>query len=242
VRICEGVRVNRIVRTGPKAVRLETSSHPVDASAVFLAVHALAPQFIPSLERPLRAERGQVLVTAPLPDRPCRGSFGTTMAWWREIILPDGKFRLLFGGGRDREAPDSLFPQFKADGSPHPMLERGGFSPSREHQGRLDAQLAILFPQYRGIAITHRCGGLQSFTADHFPFIGCLDEERRIFGMVGLCGRGNHHTEVGAEYLAGKLAGVVTPIEARFGALFERFTPPNRASARWGEWKSEVGT
>ncbi|MBM4005629.1 MAG: hypothetical protein FJ295_20460 [Planctomycetes bacterium] len=37
-----------------------------------------------------RAERRQVLVTEPLAQRPCRGSFGTAMAWWREISEPDG--------------------------------------------------------------------------------------------------------------------------------------------------------
>ncbi|MBP89747.1 MAG: hypothetical protein CMJ64_24085 [Planctomycetaceae bacterium] len=58
----------------------------------------------------MHAERRQVLVTEPLAGRPCRGSFGTNLAWWREIIEPDGRFRFLFGGGRERDEPDSLLP------------------------------------------------------------------------------------------------------------------------------------
>jgi glycine/D-amino acid oxidase-like deaminating enzyme len=220
-----------------KAVRLETSAHPVEASAVFLATNALAPQFVPAYERALRAERGQVRVTAPVPDRPCRGSFGTAMAWWREIPLADGRFRLLFGGGRTRDEPDSLFPQFRG-GRTHPQLESGGFSPSVEHQGRLDEQFAILFPHLKEVEVTHRWGGLQSFTADDLPLIGCLEEERRIYGMVGFNGRGNCHSDVGAEYLAGKLAGVRSPVEAQYGHLFERFMQPGRTGANWGEWKT----
>jgi len=238
VKLYEGVRVQKIVPLG-RGVRLETSTHPVEATAVFLATNALAPQFVPAYERALRAERGQVRVSAPLPDRPCTGSFGTAMAWWRELPLPHGQFRLLFGGGRKRDEPDSLFPQFQAD-RPHPQLESGGFSPSEAHQRRLDEQFSILFPQYAHVPVTHRWGGLQSFTADYLPLIGCLDEERKIYGMVGFNGRGNCHSDVGAEYLAGKLAGVVSPIEKRFGHLFEKLMPPQRPTANWGEWQSSI--
>ncbi|MEZ4616136.1 MAG: hypothetical protein R2867_11630 [Caldilineaceae bacterium] len=89
-----------------------------------MALNALAPQFVPDLAGGLRAERGQILVTEPLAERPCHGSFGTAMAWWRELPEADGRFRLLFGGGRAREEPDSLFPQFTTEQQPHPLLER----------------------------------------------------------------------------------------------------------------------
>jgi len=240
VSIAEGVRVHRVTRVG-SGVELETSVAPVRAGVVFLATNALAPQFVPRLASALRAERGQVFVTAPLPERPCRGSFGTALAWWREIPLPDGRWRLLFGGGRTREEPDSLFPQFTPQGAPHPGLEREGFSASAPHQARLDGQFARLFPQWSGVAITHRWGGLQSFTRDDFPVVGCLDRERQLWGMVGFCGRGNCHSDVAAEYLAGRLAGVATPIGREYGDLFERFCDPDRPTANWGEWHSDHG-
>jgi glycine/D-amino acid oxidase-like deaminating enzyme len=203
-----------------------------------LATNALVPQYVPRLERALRAERGQVIVTEPLSERPCRGSFGTSLAWWREIEEPDGRFRLLFGGGRTRDEPDSLFPQFTPDGRPHPQLEMGGFRQSPDHQRRLETQLAILFPKLAGAKITHRWGGLQSFTADNLPEVGLFDEERQIYGMAGFCGRGNCHSDVGAEYLAGKVAGVVSEVERRFGTLFETLMCVGRESANWGPWQS----
>jgi glycine/D-amino acid oxidase-like deaminating enzyme len=98
----------------------------------------------------------------------------------------------------------------------------------------------LLLPKLARTPITHRWGGLQSFTADDFPVIGCFDEDRRIYGMVGFCGRGNCHSDVGAEYLAGKLAGVTTEIERDYGDLFEHFCRPFRPSANWGEWKSGI--
>ena len=126
VRLFEQTRVERITSEGTSAC-LETGQGRVQARHVFLAINALAPQFVPALEPGLRAERGQVLVTEPLARRPCRGSFGTAMAWWREIAEPNGCWRLLFGGGRTRESSDSLFRQFDSAGQPHPKLEREGF-------------------------------------------------------------------------------------------------------------------
>jgi glycine/D-amino acid oxidase-like deaminating enzyme len=235
VALYEGTRVRQIERVGP-VTRVTTSGGVVTAPLVFLATNALVPQFCPKLERALRAERGQVLVTEPLATRPCRGSFGTALAWWREIRESDGRFRLLFGGGRTRDEPDSLFPQFRPDGGPHPSLESEGFSPSTAHQGRLAVQLATLFPDLAQARITHRWGGLQCFTADDLPVVGLLDPDRNLWGMAGFCGRGNCHSDVGAEFLAGRVVGVVSEVERRFGTLFDSLMRVGRASADWGPW------
>ena len=235
VALFEDARVQKIEKDG-SGTRLTTARHVVTAERVFLSTNALVPQFVPNLQRALRAERGQVFVTEPLNTRPCQGSFGTALAWWREIIEPDGRFRLLFGGGRKRDEPDSLFPQFTAGGSPNPKLESAGFSPSVEHQHRLGIQFAVLFPQFAHARITHRWGGLQSFTADTLPEIGVFDAERKIYGMAGFCGRGNGHTDVGAEYLAGKVAGVESDIERRFSSLIKTAMRVRRESADWELW------
>lgn len=237
VTIFEGSRVQRIVRQG-QASDVITAQGTVSAPVVFLALNALAPQQVPEREPSLRAERGQVFVTEPLAVRPCTGGFGAAMAWWREIPEADGRYRLLFGGGRKREEPDSLFPQFTADGQPHPLLETEGFSPSVAHQQRLDAEFAKIFPQLVGVRITHRWGGLQSFTADDFPEVGLFDEERQIYGAAGFSGRGNCYSDVGAQYVVGKALGVVTPVERNFGALMETVMPVRRRSAEWGPWFS----
>lgn len=230
-------RLHQIVAQGNSAQVITAHGH-VSARYVFLALNALAPQFVPQLEPGLRAERGQVLVTEPLAERPCQGSFGTAMAWWREIIEPDGRYRLLFGGGRRREEPDSLFHQFDQDGRPHPKLEREGFRPSIEHQQRLDRELRTIFPALAGVRITHRWGGLQSFTADSLPMIGEFDPDRSIHGMAGFSGRGNCFADVGAAYLAGRVAGVVSDVERTFGHLFTQLLTVGRPSATWSAWET----
>ena len=115
-------------------------------------------------------------------------------------------------------------------------LEREGFSPSEAHQKRLDAEFGKIFPRLRDVPITHRWGGLQSFTGDLVPLAGVFDPARRIHGIAGFCGRGNTYAGVGAEYLAGKAAGVVGDVERRFGHVFEGLLAVGRPSARWGTW------
>jgi gamma-glutamylputrescine oxidase len=240
VRLFEGARVVEMTFEGT-VTRVVTTRGTVRAGCVALATNALVPRYVPRLERALRAERGQVIVTEPLSFRPCQGSFGTSLAWWREVREGDGRYRLLFGGGRTRDEPDSLFPHFTADGRPHPALERDGFSPSAEHQARLEAQLALLFPQLAGARITHRWGGLQSFTHDNLPVVGLLDPERRIWGAAGFCGRGNCHSDVAAEYLAGRIVGEPSDVERRYGHLFENWMAVGRTSVDWPAWHSLHG-
>lgn len=86
--------------------------------------------------------------------------------------------------------------------------------------------------------ITHRWGGLQSFTADDFPEVGLFDEERQIYGAAGFSGRGNCYSDVGAQYMVGKALGVVSPVERDFGALMETVMPVRRQAAEWGSWIS----
>lgn len=237
IRLFEETRAERI-QVCDGSVRLHTSGGVVSAERIFLATNALVPQFVPGLEPGLRAERGQVFVTEPLAERPCTGCCGGPLAWWREIIEDDGRFRLLFGGGRTRDEPDSLFPQFTKSGVPHPLLQSDGFSPSAEHQGRLDTQFATFFPHLDGVRITHRWGGLQSFTYDDLPMIGDYDETRRVHGIAGLSGKGNCYADVGAEFLAGRVAGVESDIERRYGPLMERMFKPGRDAANWDAWKT----
>lgn len=235
VTLFEETRVTKIDRVGDSC-RVSTRQGAVTAPLIFLGLNALAPQQVRDLEPGLRAERGQVFVTEPLSGRPCRGGFGTAMAWWREIIEADGRYRLLFGGGRKREEPDSLFPQFTADGQPHPKLETEGFSPSVAHQERLDTQFAQIFPELTSARITHRWGGLQSFTADDLPQMGLLDEERHIYGVAGFSGRGNCYADVGAEYVVGLALEAPSGVERRFGSLIQRLMQVRRSAANWGSW------
>jgi glycine/D-amino acid oxidase-like deaminating enzyme len=130
-----------------------------------------------------------------------------------------------------------LLPQFRRDGSPHPQLETEGFRPSPAHQERLQNQLSILFPHLAKFGVTHRWGGLQSFTADSIPKIGLFDAERRIYGIAGFCGRGNCHSDVGAEYLVDFALGLRTALQPHFVELIESLMSVDRPSADWAPWK-----
>lgn len=231
VKLLEAARVQSIETEGGNPL-VKTDRFAIRAERVFLSTNALIPQFVPELAGAMRAERGQVFVTEPLDRRPCRGSFGTRMAWWREIIEPDGRFRLLFGGGRERDEPDSLFSQF-LDGRPNASLETEGSSPSAAHQERLDTQLALLFPHLANARVTHRWGGLQSFTADDCPVAGLLDPDRHIYGTGGFCGRGNCHSDVMADYVVSHALGTRTELSAEQCSLIESLTAAHRPSAAW---------
>ncbi len=237
VQLYEGTRVQGIGRNGAVSQVL-TAQGTVSAPLVFLALNALAPQQVRDLEPALRAERGQVIVTAPLSTRPCVGGYGTAMAWWREITEADGRFRLLFGGGRKRDEPDSLFPQFTADGRPHPLLESEGFSISLAHQQRLDREFATIFPRLAGVPITHRWGGLQSFTADDFPEVGLLDAERQIYGVAGFCGRGNCYADVAAAFVVSQALGQPGALSESAYRLIASLMSVRRPAAEWGAWVS----
>ena len=212
---------------------VRTPHGSVEAEHLFIATNALVPQLLPALQHNLRAERGQVLVTEPMEARPCSGCYSAGVAWWREIMESDGRYRLLFGGGRFRDEPDSLFKQYGANGRRNPRLATAGFRPTAVHQRRLQTHLAAIFPHLTDVEITHRWGGLQSFTFDGLPVIGVLDAARRIHGMAGFSGLGNSFTNVGASYLAARIAGRTGEVERRFGSTIQLLLAPSRESATW---------
>lgn len=82
------------------------------------------------------------------------------------------------------------------------------------------------------VRITHRWGGLQSFTADDFPEVGLFDE-RQIYGVAGFSGRGNCYSDVGTQYVVGKAVGTPSAVEEQFGTLIETVMPVRRPAA-WG--------
>ena len=66
--------------------------------------------------------------------------------------------------------------------------------------------------------------------------VGLLDSDRNLWGMAGFCGRGNCHSDVGAEFLAGRVAGVVSDVERHFGVLFDSLLHVGCPSADWRPW------
>ncbi len=234
VRIFERSPVAALESTGSgDAHLLRTPRGTVSADHLCVATNALVPQLLPALTGTLRAERGQVLVTAPGSERPCRGCFAAGTAWWRDVRDADGRYRLLFGGGRSRDEPDSLFPQYAAGGHRNRRIGTAGFRPTLAHQRRLHAHLAEVFPHLADAPVTHRWGGLQSFTFDGLPVIGVFDPERRIHGMAGFSGMGNSYSNVGAAYLAARIAGAGDGLPPQFAETLELMLAPARTGARW---------
>ena len=216
---------------GPHRVR--TARGSVTAGHLCVATNALVPQLLPALTPAFRAERGQVLVTAPLDERPCRGCFAAGQAWWREIREADGRYRLLFGGCRDRDEPDSLFPQYGAGGRRSGRIASAGFRPTVAHQRRIHAHLGEIFPHLADAPVTHRWGGLQSFTFDGLPAVGLFDPERRVHGMAGFSGYGNSYSNVGAAHLAARIAGAGDGLAPPFAESLKLLMAPARPGLRW---------
>ena len=233
VQIFEQSPVVAIESPADGAHLVRTARGSVSAAHLCLATNALVPQLLPALTGTLRAERGQVLVTAPLAERPCRGCFSSGLAWWRDIRERDGSYRLLFGGGRTRDERDSLFPQYAADGRRNRRIASAGFSPTVAHQRRLHARLGEIFPHLAEAPVTHRWGGLQSFTFDGLPAIGVFDPERRIHGMAGFSGLGNSYSNVGAAHLAARIAGAGDGLAPPFLETLQLLLAPARTGARW---------
>ena len=96
-----------------------------------------------------------------------------------------------------------------------------------------------MFPQLVGVRITHRWGGLQSFTADSLPVLGQFDATRRIHGVAGFSGSGNTYSDVTAEYLAGKFTGAESDVGRRFARVLEVLMRVGRKEAEWDPWKSD---
>ena len=220
----------RRIEGAPGALTVHTAAGRIACAHVVLAANALAPQLLPALAERLSAERGQVLVTAPLPARPCVGCFGTQEAWWRDIREPDGRYRLLFGGARRRD--QEQLKQFTADGRRNPALARHGLRLTAAHARRLERELRAIFPALADAPVTHRWAGLQGFTGDGLPLLGLFDPERGVHGVAGFSGMGNAYSNVAAEWLAGRITGAPAPVEERFGPFIERMMRVGRPSAR----------
>ncbi len=213
------------------SVTVKTVAGSISCSSVVLATNALSPHILPDLAKQIRAERGQVLVTAPMESRPCVGCFGTQEAWWRDIREPDGRFRLLFGGARRRDQ-EVILP-FTVQGRRNPALIRHGLLPTVSHEKRLRRQLQIIFPELANAPVTHRWAGLQGFTGDGLPLLGLFDPERNVHGVAGFSGMGNSYSNVSAEWIAGRITGVTGSVEDRFGPFIGRMMRVGRSSANF---------
>jgi glycine/D-amino acid oxidase-like deaminating enzyme len=139
---------------------------------VVIATDGYTTGLVPFLDEAIRATRGQVLVTEPLPEmlygRPHYARYG--FDYWQQ--LPDG--RLVLGGQRDT-SPES---EWTAVEETTPLI-----------QGRLEALLEGLLG--RVPPITHRWAGIFGSSPDGMPLAGRVGGTENLWVAAGYSGHGN---------------------------------------------------
>ncbi|MGD8761168.1 MAG: FAD-binding oxidoreductase [Desulfobacteraceae bacterium] len=133
--------------------------------------------------------------------------------------------RIVFGGG--------LSPYFYKN-----AISSGNYRPSLN---RLESDFFKIWPQLKGVRITHKWGGTLAMTLDFHPTIGVMGDKKNIFYGVGYSGHGvswsqlsgkiisqlyaNEDTELTSFYCTNKIAPYLPPEPFRKVGyhLFKRF-------------------
>ena len=200
-RVHERTRVSRIEPDGA-SVRIETPTGTVRADRVLVAVNGYNEGLERTAARHIMPIRSFIGATEPLPDNTDVLPGGEAVddsrfvvRYFRRVDWPDGRSRLLFGG---RETYG------------HPPPERIRPEPLRRQIGR---QIAEVYPQLRGVALTHAWGGSVAVTISREPFV--REVSPRIHAVGGYSGHG-----VMLSNFTGKLyAEAVAGNRDRLGAL-----------------------
>jgi glycine/D-amino acid oxidase-like deaminating enzyme len=169
----------------------------LEADRVVIATDGYTDGLVPELDRRIRATRGQVLVTEPLPellfDCPHYARYG--LDYWQQT--PDR--RLVIGGCRDA----SLEEEWSA--------EEVVTSPVQERVEAFVRRLLGTLP-----AVTHRWAGIWGATDDELPLAGALPAQERIWVAAGYSGHGNVLGLACGELVARALQGDRDPLLALF--------------------------
>jgi gamma-glutamylputrescine oxidase len=164
------------------------------APRVVVATDGYTHGLVPELDARVRATRGQVLVTEPLPtmlfERPHYARRG--LDYWQQT--PDR--RLVIGGWRDA-ALDEEWTSEEAVTQPV--------------QARIEAAVSELLGE--APAITHRWAGIWGTTRDLLPLVGPLVDDR-VWVAAGYSGHGNVLGLACGELVGRALAGERDPVLA----------------------------
>jgi gamma-glutamylputrescine oxidase len=164
------------------------------APRIVVATDGYTHGLVPELDARVRATRGQVLVTEPLPtmlfERPHYARRG--LDYWQQT--PDR--RLVIGGWRDA-ALDEEWTSEEAVTQPV--------------QARIEAAVSELLGE--APAITHRWAGIWGTTRDLLPLVGPLVDDR-VWVAAGYSGHGNVLGLACGELVGRALAGERDPVLA----------------------------
>jgi glycine/D-amino acid oxidase-like deaminating enzyme len=169
------------------------------AEQVVIATDGCGRGLLPELDEALWPARGQVVATAPLPERlfECPHYARHGFDYWQQ--LPDG--RIVLGGFRDF----SILTEMTDDETTTQPI-----------QDALDAFLVELLGELP--TITHRWAGIFGLTQDLLPLVGPVPGHDGVWVAAGYSGHGNVLGLLCGELVAGGLLG-------RDDALLQLFAP-----------------
>lgn len=207
--ITEDARVTAIDRNGAR-FRVATSRGAVDAGQVLLATNGYTDSLQPRLQRRVLPVGSYIVATEPLAADLAEQLIPRSRAFWtaRRFLnyfrrSPDDR---LLMGGRNNLATDLDLDDSAA---------------------RLGATLIEIFPQLRGVPLTHSWTGRLGITFDLMPHIGSID------GVWYALGYGGHGVGAGT-YLGQEVAKLLTgEID---GSPFAEIPHPTRWYYRGTPW------
>jgi gamma-glutamylputrescine oxidase len=165
----------------------------LEADCIVIATDGYTDGLVPELDARIRATRGQVLVTEPLPellfDRPHYARYG--LDYWQQT--PDR--RLVIGGCRDASLEDEWTAQETVT------------SPVQERLEEFVLRLLGRLPR-----VTHRWAGIWGGTEDELPLVGPLPGQERVWVAAGYSGHGNVLGLASGELVARALQGDRDPL------------------------------
>jgi glycine/D-amino acid oxidase-like deaminating enzyme len=175
------------------------SLEDVEAEQVVIATDGSGRGLLPELDEALWPARGQVLATAPLPDRlfECPHYARHGFDYWQQ--LRDG--RIVLGGFRDF----SILTEMTDDETTTEPI-----------QAALDAFLVELLGEMP--EVTHRWAGIFGLTQDLLPLVGPVPGHDGVWVAAGYSGHGNVLGLLCGELVADGLLG-------RDDSLLQLFSP-----------------
>jgi glycine/D-amino acid oxidase-like deaminating enzyme len=160
----------------------------VGADQIVIATDGSGRGLLPELDDALWPARGQVIATAPLPERlfECPHYARQGFDYWQQ--LPDG--RIVLGGFRDFSILTEMTDE---ETTTEPI------------QTALEAFLAELLGEPPHV--THRWAGIFGLTQDLLPLVGPVPGHDGVWVAAGYSGHGNVFGVLCGELIAGALAG-----------------------------------
>jgi gamma-glutamylputrescine oxidase len=158
----------------------------IEAEQIVIATDGSGRGLLPELDDALWPARGQVIATAPLPERlfDCPHYARHGFDYWQQ--LPDG--RIVLGGFRDF----SILTEMTDDETTTEPIQEA-----------LDAFLVELLGELP--EVTHRWAGIFGLTQDLLPLVGPVPGHEGVWVAAGYSGHGNVFGLLCGELVAGAL-------------------------------------